>query len=77
MLNFEDLGDVLDDEEAEETKFEKFGAFHKTNVVFLLDLTHKMLLPSKMKNKHSGKKVSMAYACLVAIRLVSVTTCYC
>ncbi|XP_022658612.1 ATP-dependent DNA helicase 2 subunit 1-like isoform X1 [Varroa destructor] len=68
MLNFEDLGDVLDDEEAEETKFEKFGAFHKTNVVFLLDLTHKMLLPSKMKNKHSGKKVSMAYACLVAIR---------
>lgn len=68
MLNFENLGGVLDEDEQEETKFEKFGAYHKTNVVFLLDLTHEMLLPSTMKNAQTGRVISIAYACLVAIR---------
>ncbi|OQR75223.1 hypothetical protein BIW11_08563 [Tropilaelaps mercedesae] len=68
MLNFENLGAVLDEDEEVETKFEKFGAFHKTNIVFLLDLTHDMLLPSSMKSKESGNAVSLAYACLIAIR---------
>lgn len=71
MLNFENLGGVLDNDDDGESgrgKFEKYGAFHKTNVVFFLDLTHDMLLASDTKNIQSGKMVSPAYACLIAIR---------
>lgn len=69
-LDFRKFGGVDEENAEENSKFVKFGGYHKTHIVFLLDLTHDMLLPSTYKDIQTGKFIPMAYACLVAIRLV-------
>ncbi|XP_018494719.2 uncharacterized protein LOC100901491 [Galendromus occidentalis] len=67
-LNFHNLGGVVeDDQKSKEAKFEKYGAFHKTNIVFMLDMTSEMMSESFLEEKDHGK-VPLAYACLLAIR---------
>lgn len=68
LLNFHNVGGVIEDhEETKETKFEKYGAYHKTNIVFMLDLTSDMMRPSQLTEKKHGA-VPLSYACLLAIR---------
>ena len=68
VLNFHNLGGLADEDlESRETKYEKYGAYHKTNIVFMLDLTSDMMRESHLKEKNHGS-VPLAYACLLAIR---------